>query len=398
MADVPNKSTGDSYTAAEFSQNNSEIRNSISDTGQTPDSGDLFQISKAMSVYAAGGNYFTDGGSANAYVISTVGSKRAPTAYFDGMMVRFRAANNNTGSSTVNVSALGVKDIKKADGTTALSAGDITTAQDAFLRFDLANNVFQLIPFGVQEATPTVKGISYLFERIILSNNSVDPDHDIDFSAGSFSFDDGSGQARASAMTKRLDALWSAGSGNGGRDAGIVANNTWYYCFAIYNPTNGAVDFLFSTSPTTPTMPAGYTKKKRVGAIRTAGGPADIMLFAQTDKKFIWLDQVNETPSPVAPASQLWNITVPDSIQTISHGIHGVESFNGTMAAYYPGSSSVLPNLAGKFNSGNWNENNRISLDILTNISGQIQTQLLTGGGGAYYLITLGWTDYQLEN
>ena len=68
--------------------------------------------------------YGTDAGSANAYVVTL---PYTPAAYTAGMVVRFIADNDNTGASTVNVNAKGVKSIKRPDGT-ALGAGDIDSS------------------------------------------------------------------------------------------------------------------------------------------------------------------------------------------------------------------------------------------------------------------------------
>lgn len=119
-------------------------------------------------------------------------------------------------------------------------------------------------------ATTSLAGLSYLSSPVKLANNTSDKNNDIDFSAGVFQFDDGSGQSVLSAMTKRLDATWAAGTNQGGLDTGSKANSTWYYCYAIYNPTTLVSDFLFSASATSPTLPSGYTKSKLLPyALRT---------------------------------------------------------------------------------------------------------------------------------
>lgn len=59
------------------------------------------------------------------------------------------------------------------------------------------------------------------------------------------------------------------GSGAGGLDTGTSAVSTWYFLWAIYNPTTNVASCLASVSSTTPSMPAGYTYKARVGANRT---------------------------------------------------------------------------------------------------------------------------------
>lgn len=114
------------------------------------------------------------------------------------------------------------------------------------------------------------------FKKSLLPNqitisNGTDTDHDIDFTAGNFQFDDGTGQAVATALTKQIDAAWVAGDAAGGLDTGTVAADTTYYCFAIYNPATQTSDFLFSTSSSSPTLPSGYTKKKRIASLLTDG-------------------------------------------------------------------------------------------------------------------------------
>src|SRR3990167_1110094 len=86
----------------------SESNNAITNSGQTPAVGTLTQTSIAMAIYAAGGNFYTDSGAADAYVLTAVGTKNTPHAYFNGMSVRFLPGNVNTGASTINVATLGV--------------------------------------------------------------------------------------------------------------------------------------------------------------------------------------------------------------------------------------------------------------------------------------------------
>ena len=148
--DIVSKSTGDSLSATEFNQIPNEIENALSSTGQSPSAGDLFQLAKAIVDYAAHGDFYTDSGSASTYVLGAQGSKQAPTAYADGMRIRFVAGNTNTGVSTVNVAALGVKDIKDIDGY-ALVAGEILTGAEIELSYDSGVGEFRIangIPAG----------------------------------------------------------------------------------------------------------------------------------------------------------------------------------------------------------------------------------------------------------
>lgn len=153
MQNIPTKTDGvTTLQAAEFNQIPDELENAIEDSGQTLAIGTLDQLSKAMSTYASGGDFFTDSGSADAYVLSVIGSKKAPVAYFVGMTVRFLPGNANTGASTVNVATLGSKNIKLADGSTNPGAGAIPASREVQLTYDGTN--FRISSTAVG-ATPT---------------------------------------------------------------------------------------------------------------------------------------------------------------------------------------------------------------------------------------------------
>jgi len=114
---------------------------------------------------------------------------------------------------------------------------------------------------------------------LILSNGASDPTNDITISAGGW-MDDTFTYAVviASALTKRLDAAWAVGDGNGGLDTGSIAD-TSYHLWAIKRSDTGVCDALFSASPTAPTMPSNYDLKVYIGSIVRAS--AAIRLFKQ---------------------------------------------------------------------------------------------------------------------
>ena len=128
--------------AAEWNQVPSELQNIITALGMTLSNGDLNQLGKALSGYAASGSFFTDSGAANAYVLTAVGGKQVHPDYEDGDEVEFIAANPNTSASTVNVAGKGVKNIKLSDGTNPL-LNDISGRTS--LKFDSGNDWFELI-------------------------------------------------------------------------------------------------------------------------------------------------------------------------------------------------------------------------------------------------------------
>lgn len=84
--------------------------------------GDFTALANPLLALGTFGNYYADTGAANAYVI-TVSSPQT-VALAAGLPVQFKAANTNTGASTLAINALGVKNILNADNT-ALQAGQI---------------------------------------------------------------------------------------------------------------------------------------------------------------------------------------------------------------------------------------------------------------------------------
>lgn len=126
-------------------------------------------------------------------------------------------------------------------------------------------------------------------QGLALANNGTDANNDIDIAAGYAACDTSPFLLMSlnAGLTKRLDAAWAVGSGSGGLDTGSKANSTWYYVWLIRRPDTGVVDALFSISATAPTMPADYTQKRRIGAIRTDGS-GNILGFTQRVDTFWW--------------------------------------------------------------------------------------------------------------
>ena len=131
-------------SADEWNEIPSEIQNVITSVGQALSGGDLTQLVKAIVSYSSNGNFFADSGIADAYVLTALGAKQGLYAYGDGSRVAFIASFDNTGAATVNVSTLGVKDIKLSNGDD-LAAGDITAGEIIECAYDLANDRFVLI-------------------------------------------------------------------------------------------------------------------------------------------------------------------------------------------------------------------------------------------------------------
>lgn len=252
------------------------------------------------------------------------------------------------------------------------------------------------------DATKSSKGILFLGDqRIILANNVTDPNNDINFSVGRFTFDDGSGQAISPAYTKLLDATFIAGNGQGALDTGAKASGTWYHCFAIFNPTNGLSDYLFSTSVAAPTLPAGYTKKRRIGAIRTDVS-SNIIPFFQYGKWFQYIDRIEDIDiTTPGNTGTLAVITTPLGIPTRGKLNIG---FTANAERYLLVTSPDETNVAVDANSPftlSSNDGHRHSTEayIKTDVLSQIRYRSDQAAAVVRFLIqTMGYEDHTLED
>lgn len=96
------------------------------------------------------------------------------------------------------------------------------------------------------------------------------------------------------ATTTKTTSAWAVGSGNGGLDTGSIASSTWYYVYLIKRPDTQVVDVLFSTSASSPTMPANYTLKRLIGAIKTDGSSHWIQWIMYANGRQAWVTLTND--------------------------------------------------------------------------------------------------------
>src|SRR5262245_19274954 len=154
----------------------------------------------------------------------------------------------------------------------------------------------------------------------LISNNAADANNDIDIAAGSVRSDDNTEDMVLSAITKRLDAAWAVGTNQGGLDTGSEASNTWYYLWIIKRTDTGVVDALFSASATSRTLPANYTKKRRIGAVRN-NASSNLLAFTQNANDtdlFLFTTPIGDVSvTNLSTASTSFALTVPPSMIAI---------------------------------------------------------------------------------
>lgn len=160
---------------------------------------------------------------------------------------------------------------------------------------------------------------------LTLSNDATTPATFISIAPGSATASPVTAtMALYSPLRKSVATAWSAGSGGGALDAGSLAASTWYHVFLINNPATTAVDVIVSLSATVPTLPAGFTQYKRIGAIRTDAS-SNVLAFKQVGSKFLWASPTTDLNGSATTSTSTVSLTVPPGLQ--------VEAlFRGTMS------------------------------------------------------------------
>lgn len=318
MQDLNDKVTGNTLSAAEWNEVPSELQNVIAALGIAFSSGDLNQLGKGITGYAAAGHFYTDGGAANAYSLTAVGGKQglhALSANTDGALVRFRPANNSTlAAPTVNVNGLGAKTITRED-LAVLSSGDISTTRDAILRYRFSSDTFLLLNASLPADANPVAARGYI-AGFSLSRDAGDPGNDILFGTGICRDNaDTLTIRRTTTIVKQIDATWAEGTNLGGRAPTVaLAANTWYHCFVIRKASDGTLDAGFDTSLIAANLltvlGGAYTTFRRVGSIRTDGASAILnFVHAHDGRTFYWASPPLDVDTTIGTAESLVNVS-----------------------------------------------------------------------------------------
>jgi hypothetical protein len=136
-----------------------------------------------------------------------------------------------------------------------------------------------------------------------------------------------------SAYTKTT-ASWALGTGNGALDTGSVANSTSYHVYLIQRSDTSVVDVLFSTSASSPTMPANYDRKRRIGSFVT-NSSAQVVSFSQVGDEFLFTT-VPAVASTTSLSTTPANLTtaVPTGFKFIGIFNISIDHATGATTAY----------------------------------------------------------------
>lgn len=225
---------------------------------------------------------------------------------------------------------------------------------------------------------------------------------------GFFKFDDGSGAAALPlSITKNISGPWVAGTTQPGYDvAGNPGIGIYVYVFGIYNPTSKVTDVLLSSSLTSPTMPAGFTKKGRIDVLHI-NTPAGTEHGIRQTGKWYWrdvpLNAYNGTVvgMTVTPPYYL-PLNIPGLIRPVAIidviGDRGLVDYE----LYFSDASATVSTHANFKVTGSApdNESNNVRFFIpIASDAGIIRIDVISGGSsnGNLQIWDVGWIDHKLQ-
>jgi hypothetical protein len=221
---------------------------------------------------------------------------------------------------------------------------------------------------------------------LTIANNSTDANNDIDIAAGKIrDSTDVIDLVLASAMTKRLDASWTAGTNQGGLFSGSKANSTWYHVFLIRKDADGSIDVGFDTSVTAANKPTGYTYFRRIRSFRTDAS-GNILPFFCYGSTTMWKAALLDLSAGTSTSAVAFTVSTPLGVKTKIFGSVEVTSAAKAVVIFDPDLISANHQAAYGTSSGFL-----IGYQCLTNASSQLKYYVYSGG--SVYWQTYGWEE-----
>lgn len=226
-------------------------------------------------------------------------------------------------------------------------------------------------------------------DGISIGLNSINPNYQIDLGVGCCRSDDDTADiVIASPLTIDLTV-----SGKNGLDTGSEAISTWYYEWAMLNPTTTEVAGIFSASSSSPSLPAGFTKKRRIGS--WFNGTAGDLLKARChntgrERLYMYSDEDENTVQILSAGSAIAWTDLYCSYMMPPTSLRGIFVFRFT-ASYYdqkcfvrPGDSSqnspVNTVYAGTSGGGGELGTSSLAFEMMTSSSQRIQYRHSSSG------------------
>jgi len=311
-----------------------------------------------------------------------------------------------------------------------VASGGDTITLNAGANLNDVLELFTAVAFNIADAISQATGdaryIQITAERLIRNfidgfncSQGADAEHDIDITAGQLVNFANTAWGTGTAMTKRIDATWAAGTAGGGmNDSETVGNTTFYGLFAIFNTSEG-IDYGFDTSLTaanlladTAVIAAGFDQGyRRIGWVRTDGA-ANIIGFIHYghDDEWHYDDPDNDISADFDTTLSTTVVTVTCKAPPLVLALLNAY-FTDSATSNADGELRIWPtaivNQTAAKNTSQWKEhedNNDFNAQV--NIGGNIwiqmdsssQVKMVAATAGTATLRTYGWRDNRGRN
>jgi len=212
----------------------------------------------------------------------------------------------------------------------ALYTKESSSASELFFREESSGDEVQITKAGAVNAG----GVNANGLAGFDPSHATDTAHDITFAAGSARAHTDDMTIAVAAITKRIDAAWAVGTGNGALDTGSVGTSALYRAYAIKRVDTGVTDMIFSlqtNEATGPAMPTNYTKFAGTQVYVFTDGSSDIrqMVWGAGGWMAMYKDPVQDVDAvnPTAATDVNAAISVPpNSLAYISFGLRVTQS------------------------------------------------------------------------
>lgn len=226
-----------------------------------------------------------------------------------------------------------------------------------------------------------------------ISNNSTDPNNDIDIAVGSWMNQTGTARmVLSSPLTKQLDAAWTAGNNQGGLFSGSKTANTCYHVFLI-STAAGVSDVGFDTSITAANRPPSYVNYRRIGSILTDNS-SNIRGFIQYENYFGYTDPITDVNATQGTANTTRTLTLPTGKRVLADIFARWQSAENDnfLCISEPTMTNTNPSIQFGMNDEDATTAIGGRLSVLTNTSGQIRTRM-ENSSASITVITYGYWD-----
>jgi hypothetical protein len=267
--------------------------------------------------------------------------------------------------------------------------------------YNESNDIYGQLRAAILQTVPFPRGY---IDGFIMSNEA-DADHDIGISVGKCRDENDSlSISLSAAITKQIDAVWAAGTNQGGFPSGlgVVAIDTWYHVFVISKTDGITSDAGFDTSLTATNLLADagaeYTVYRRVGSVLTDGA-ANIIEFYQYGDNFFWKNPPLDV-NGAATGVVVNNITLstPNGVRTLAKFNWRVGTSDGSVYWKTTDVDDEAPDTAlAPLASLSWSNSTTSPMgaymETITSLASVVNVR--TSINQALYVSTIGWQDFR---